>query len=88
MVTVLHLILRRRHGILIRILPVFQPISFIVLSATFGFILFYQIICRNHLTSNHQPSEGPWFMGPSLILPNSHPSHHLKIVDTPLHGTD
>ena len=64
MVTVLHLILRRRHGILIRILPVFQSISFIVPSATFGFVLFYQLICRNHLTSNHQPSEGPWFMTP------------------------
>ena len=73
MVRVLHLILRRRHGILIRIVPVLQPISFIVPSATFGFILFYQIICRNHLTSNHQPSEGPWLMGPSLILPPSPP---------------
>ena len=51
----------------------FSAISFIVPSATFGFILFYQIICRNHLTSNHQPSEGPWFMGPSLILPPSPP---------------
>ena len=54
MVTAWHLILRRRHGILIRILPVFQPISCIVPSATLGFILFYQIICRNHLPARQR----------------------------------
>ena len=65
----------------------FSAYFFYCPSATFGFILLYQIICRNHLTSNHQPSEGPWFMGPSDPAALT-PSPHLKTVPTPLHGTD
>ena len=60
----------------------FQP--FLLLSHQRPLVLFYFI----KLFVAHQPSEGPWFMGPSLILPPSPPSHHLKIAPTPLrrHG--